>query len=116
VSLFLQFLLVLSGRYFGAAMCFVLLACLNIFDYDDLHEANTVKNAFITVFSVIGAGILLTSGQMSWLHGLPIAIGTLFGGYGAVRIVRRFPEPILRYAILARAMVLTGYYFLESPC
>jgi uncharacterized membrane protein YfcA len=115
LSIFFQFVLALYGGYFGAAMGFVLLACLNIFEYDDLHEANTAKNAFITVFSLIGAGILLTSGQMSWIHGLPIAIGTLFGGYGAVRLVRKFPEPILRYAILGWATVLTGYYFLKSP-
>jgi uncharacterized membrane protein YfcA len=113
LSLFLQFLLALYGGYFGAAMGFVLLACLNIFDYDDLQEANTVKNAFITVFSLIGAAILLTSGQMSWLHGLPIAIGTLFGGYGAVRFIRTLPEPILRYAILAWAAALTAYYFVQ---
>ena len=115
LSIFLQFLLALYGGYFGAAMGFVLLACLNIFDYDDLHEANTVKNAFITVFSLIGAAILLTSGQMSWFHGLPIAIGTPLGGYGAVRFIRTLPEPIIRYAILAWAIVLTGYYFWESP-
>src|SRR5205823_3136183 len=83
VSLFLQFLLALYGGYFGAAMGFVLLASLNIFDYDDLHEANTAKNAFISVFSIIGTAIFLTSGQMSWLYGLPVAIGTVLGGYGA---------------------------------
>jgi uncharacterized membrane protein YfcA len=114
LSLSLQFLLAFYGGYFGAAMGFVLLACLNIFDYDDLHEANTVKNAFITVFSLIGAAILLTSGQMSWFHGLPIAIGTLFGGYGAARFIRTLPEPIVRYAILAWATVLTSYYFIQS--
>jgi uncharacterized membrane protein YfcA len=114
LSLSLQFLLALYGGYFGAAMGFVLLACLNIFDYDDLHEANTVKNAFITAFSLIGAAILLTSGQMSWFHGLPIAIGTLFGGYGAVRFIRILPESVLRYAVFAWAIVITGYYFLQS--
>lgn len=114
VSLFLQFLLALYGGYFGAGMGFVLLVCLNIFGYDDLHEANTAKNAFICMFSLIGAVILLTSGQMSWLHGLPIAIGTLFGGYGAVRYIRALPEPILRYAILGWATVLTSYYFHRS--
>lgn len=113
VSLVCQFLLALYGGYFGAGMGFVLLACLNIFGYDDLHEANTVKNAFIVVFSVIGVAILLTSGEMSWLHGLPIAAGTLFGAYAAVRFVRRFPEPVLRYGILAWAAFLTVYYFIE---
>jgi uncharacterized membrane protein YfcA len=115
LSLFLQLLLALYGGYFGAAMGFVLLACLNIFDYDDLHEANAVKNAFISVFSLIGTAIFLTSGQMSWLHGLPIAIGTLIGGYGAARYIRMLPEPILRYGILLWAAALTGYYFFQSP-
>jgi len=114
VSLLCQFLLALYGGYFGAGMGFVLLACLNIFGYDDLHEANTVKNAFITVFSITGVAILLTSGEMSWQHGLPIAAGTLVGSYGAVRFVRRLPEAALRYAILAWAALLTVYYFIES--
>jgi uncharacterized membrane protein YfcA len=114
LSLFLQFLLAFYGGYFGAGMGFVLLTCLNIFGYEDLHEANTVKNAFISVFSLIGTAILLSSGQMSWLHGLPIAIGTLFGGYYAVRYIRRLPETILRYAILGWATVLTAYFFFQS--
>jgi uncharacterized membrane protein YfcA len=113
VSILCQFLLALYGGYFGAGMGFVLLACLNIFGYDDLHEANTVKNAFIVVFSIVGVAILLTSGEMSWLHGLPIAAGTLFGAYGAVRFIRRLPEPTMRYAILAWAALLTAYYFVE---
>src|SRR4051794_8639280 len=100
ISLVLLFLLGLYGGYFGAAMGFVLLACLNIFDYDDLHEANTVKNSFISVFSLIGSGIFLTSGQMSWAHGVPIALGTLLGGYAAVRYIRTVPTPVLRYGIL----------------
>ncbi|MGE0210745.1 MAG: sulfite exporter TauE/SafE family protein [Parvibaculaceae bacterium] len=114
VSLFCQFLLALYGGYFGAGMGFVLLACLNIFGYDNLHEANTVKNAFICVFSVIGIVILLTSGQMSWAHGLPIGIGTIVGAYGAVRFVRTLPEAAVRYSILAWAAFLTLYYFLEA--
>lgn len=114
VSMLCLFVLALYGGYFGAGMGFVLLACLNIFGYDDLHEANAVKNAFISVFSIIGIVILLTSGQMSWAHGLPIGIGTLVGGYGAVRYVRTLPEPVLRYAILVWAGILTLYYFLET--
>ncbi len=114
VSVLCQFLLALYGGYFGAGMGFVLLACLNIFGYDDLHEANTVKNAFICVFSIIGVAILLTSGEMSWQHGLPITLGTFFGAYGSVRFARRFPEAYLRYAILAWAALLTAYYFVES--
>jgi len=51
---------------------------------------------------------------MSWLHGLPIAIGTLFGGYGAVRYIRTVPEPVLRYGILLWAAAVTSYYFLQS--
>src|SRR5215213_2941111 len=81
---------------------------------NEKHQlANYQPSAKHCVTSLIGAAIFLTSGQRSWLHGLPIAIGTLFGGYGAVRYIRTLPEPILRYGILIWAAVLTSYYFLQ---
>jgi uncharacterized membrane protein YfcA len=113
VSLISQFLLALYGGYFGAGMGFVLLACLNLFGYDNLNEANTVKNAFITVFSLIGGALLLWSGEVSWPHGLPVLLGTLGGAYGAVRFTRNLPERWLRNAILAWAALLTVYCFWE---
>lgn len=110
-SSLLLFLLALYGGYFGAGMGIVLLACLSLFGYDDLHEANAVKNAFITVFSVIGAAIFIASGLIVWPHGLILVAGTIAGGYAGIRYARRVPERTLRFGILAWAIVLTGYSF-----
>jgi uncharacterized protein len=110
-SSFLLFLLAIYGGYFGAGMGIVLLACLSLFGYDDLHEANAVKNAFITIFSIIGAGIFIASGLIAWPHAFIILAGTMVGGYAGIRYARRVPERALRYGILAWAVVLTGYSF-----
>ena len=110
-SSFLLFLLALYGGYFGAGMGIVLLACLSLFGYDDLHEANAVKNAFITVFSLIGAAIFIAGGLVVWPHALVLVAGTMIGGYLGIRYARQAPEPILRLGILAWAVVLTAYTF-----
>ena len=110
-SLFLLFLLAVYGGYFGAGMGIVLLACLSLFGYDDLHEANAVKNAFISVFSIIGAGLYIASGLIVWSHGLVVVAGTMLGGYAGIPYARRVPERVLRLGILAWAVVLTGYSF-----
>lgn len=110
-SLFLMFLLAVYGGYFGAGMGIVLLACLSLFGYDDLHEANAVKNAFITVFSVIGMSIFIAGGLVAWPHALTILAGTIVGGYVGIRSARRIPARTLRLGILAWAIVLTAYSF-----
>jgi uncharacterized membrane protein YfcA len=110
-SLFLMFLLAVYGGYFGAGMGIVLLASLSLFGYDDLHEANAVKNAFITVFSLIGASVFVAGGLIAWPHALIVLAGTMAGGYGGIRYARRVPERRLRLGILAWAVVLTGYSF-----
>jgi hypothetical protein len=107
----LLFVLAVYGGYFGAGMGIVLLACLSLFGYDDLHEANAVKNAFITIFSIIGAGIFIAGGLVVWPHALVVLAGTMVGGYVGIRYARQVPERTLRLAILAWAIVLTGYAF-----
>jgi uncharacterized protein len=110
-SSFLLFLLAIYGGYFGAGMGIVLLACLSLFGYDDLHEANAVKNAFTTVFSIIGVAIFIGSGLVVWSHALVVLAGTMVGGYVGVHYARQVPERALRIGILAWAVVLTGYTF-----
>jgi uncharacterized protein len=107
----LLFVLAVYGGYFGAGMGIVLLVCLSLFGYDDLHEANTVKNAFITVFSLIGVAIFIANDLVVWSHGIVVVGGTIMGGYVGVRYARRVPERTLRLGILSWAVVLTGYAF-----
>jgi uncharacterized membrane protein YfcA len=111
LSLVLQLLLAVYGGYFGAGMGIVLLACLSLFGYDDLHEANAVKNAFITIFSIIGTVLFTAAGLVSWPHAAVVLGGTLMGGYLGIHYARRVPERALRLGILAWAVMLTGYFF-----
>lgn len=109
----LVFVLALYGGYFGAGMGVVLLAALNLFGYDDLHEANAVKNALITVFSLIGVVIFVSAGTISWPHALAVMAGTIAGGFLAIAVARRLSPRILRYAILVWAVGLTIIIFIR---
>ncbi len=111
VSYVSVFLLSIYGGYFGAGMGVVMLAVLNLFGHDDLHEANAVKNTLITVFSIVGVAVFLSSGAISWPHAIAVMTGTICGGFVAIRIARRLPQTVLRYGILAWAVVLTVVTF-----
>jgi len=113
ISYPLQFLLAIYGGYFGAGMGVVLLATLNIFGHDDLHEANAVKNTLITVFSIVGVAVFISSGTISWPHAIAVMAGTIAGGFVAIRVARRLPQTVLRYGILIWAVVLTVVTFIR---
>jgi uncharacterized protein len=107
----LLFVLAVYGGYFGAGMGIVLLACLSLFGYDDLHEANAVKNAFITIFSIIGAASSSPAGSSC---GRTAGGSCRHHGGGLCRhplCPPQVPERTLRLGILAWAVVLTGYAF-----
>jgi uncharacterized membrane protein YfcA len=113
VSYLIQFVLAVYGGYFGAGMGVVLLATLNIFGHEDLHEANAVKNTLITVFSVVGVAVFISAGAISWPHALAVMAGTVIGGFVAIRIARSLPQTVLRHAILVWAAGLTLVTFMR---
>ena len=99
------------GGYFGAGIGVITLAALSLVGYDDIHEANAVKNLLITLMSLISTGIYIASGTVSWSHGLPLFIGTMIGGYLGGKLARRTPKHILRSGVICFGVFLTAYYF-----
>ena len=99
------------GGYFGAGLGVICLAALSLVGYDDIHEANAVKNLLIALMSLIASGIYIASGTISWTHVLPLFLGTMIGGYWGGKIARRTSKRVLRAGITCFGVVLTSYYF-----
>ena len=102
------------GGYFGAGLGVICLAALSLVGFNDIHEANAVKNLLIALMSLIASGIYIASGTISWSHGLPLFLGTMIGGYWGGKIARRTSKRVLRAGITCFGVVLTLYYFWKS--
>ena len=102
------------GGYFGAGLGVICLAALSLVGFDDIHEANAVKNLLIALMSLIASGIYIVSGTISWSHCLPLFLGTMIGGYLGGKIARRTSKRVLRAAITSFGVVLTLYFFWKS--
>lgn len=111
VMLVFEFILMVYGGFFGAGLGIVLLAALAMAGEASIHKANAKKNLMVAALSLAAMIVFLPSGEVVWLYALPILAGSGLGGYGAIYIVRRIPQHVLRTAVLAWAIVLTAVMF-----
>ena len=79
--------------------------------HEDIHEANGLRNATITLVTFIGIAIFARAGVIRWLPSLVMMAGATLGGYGMGRFARRMPQHIVRRAILVWAVLLTAVAF-----
>jgi len=107
----LEFIVYAYGGYFGLGMGIILLAIYAMFGHEDIHEANALRNATITIVTIIGIALFAQAGVIRWLPSVIMMAGAVTGGYGMARFARRMPQQIVRRAILAWAIVLTALAF-----
>ena len=65
----------------------------------------------VAALSIAGMIVFLPSGVVVWAYALPILVASGVGGYGAVFIVRRIPQHVLRLLVLGWAIILTAVMF-----
>ncbi len=106
-----EFVLMIYGGYFGAGLGIVLLAALAMAGEASIHRANAKKNLMVAALSIAGMIVFLPSGIVVWAYAIPILIASGLGGYGAIYLVRRVPQHVLRLTVLAWAILLTGVMF-----
>ncbi len=106
-----EFVLMIYGGYFGAGVGIVLLAALAMAGEASIHRANAKKNLMVAALSIAGMIVFLPSGIVVWAYAIPILIASGLGGYGAIYLVRRVPQHVLRLTVLAWAILLTGVMF-----
>jgi uncharacterized membrane protein YfcA len=66
LSLLLELIVYVYGGYFGLGMSIVLFAIHTIFSSLDMHQSNAIRNATITLMSLISIAIFVTSGLVRW--------------------------------------------------
>jgi len=111
LSFILEFIVYVYGGYFGLGMGVVLLALYAMFGHDDIHEANSIRNATITLITLIGIALFAHAGIIRWLPSLIMMLGAFLGGYVMIRIARSVPQHWVRWGILAWSVALTAIAF-----
>lgn len=111
LAMVMLFLCSVYGGFFGAGLGVIILASLSVIGYDDIHEANTIKNILISISSIVSVSIYIISGNVSWPHALVLVVGTAIGGYFGGNFARRTPRHVLRFAIIVFGAFLTAFYF-----
>jgi uncharacterized membrane protein YfcA len=111
LSFLLEFIVYAYGGYFGLGMSVVLLALYGMFGHDDIHEANAIRNAVITLITLIGIALFAHAGIIRWLPSLVMMVGALLGGYLTIQVARSVPQIWVRWGILAWSVALTAIAF-----
>ncbi len=111
LSFIFEFIVYVYGGYFGLGMGVVLLAIYAMFGHDDIHEANSIRNATITLITLIAIALFANAGVIRWLPSLIMMLGAFLGGYLMIRIARSVPQIWVRWGVLAWSVTLTAIAF-----
>ena len=95
------------GGAFQAGIGLVLLAALTRAGFD-LVTANSVKMVVSLTVTVIALPVFLLSGNIVWLPAVVLAAGFFVGGWCGAQVAVRGGENLIRMAMVAAAIVLSG--------
>jgi uncharacterized membrane protein YfcA len=103
------FLVGLYGGFVQAGVGFLVLTATTLVGLD-LVRGNALKVLVILIFTGISLGIFAASGQVSWVPGLLLAVGTILGGLVGVRLTvlkgHRWVKAVVTAAVVIFALKL----------
>ncbi|MEK6216128.1 MAG: sulfite exporter TauE/SafE family protein, partial [Boseongicola sp.] len=99
------------GGYFGAGIGQILLAAMILIVFEDLRDANSLKNLLSFAISLVAVAIFVWSGTVQWAFALVMMVSSALGGYlgGTLSVIA--PQHLIRRGIIAFGCCLTLYYF-----
>lgn len=74
-------------------------------------RANGIKLALILGYTLLALPLFISAGQVAWLPGATLAVGTVIGGWAGTRLQLRVGPQIVRWAVLVMVSI-TGVYLL----
>ncbi len=110
LGLVMEFVVSVYGGYFGAGLGVLLIATLSLSGYEDLREANALKNLLASIVSSVAVLTFVLAGAISWPHALPALGGAIIGGALGARAAQRVPATWLRLGVIAFGAALTLHF------
>jgi uncharacterized membrane protein YfcA len=109
-----QFIVAVYGGYFGAGIGILMLSALAFMNVGNIHHMNGVKSFLAALINGMAVVIFVAEGQVAWKYALPMAAGTILGGYFGARVARRLPAVYVRWIVIAIGFGLSAYYFWQQ--
>jgi uncharacterized membrane protein YfcA len=103
-----QFLISLYGGYFGAGIGILMLAAMAIFLPDTIQHANALKVLFSLLINGIAAAYFLFAGAVYLPEAGLMAAASVLGGWIGAHVAQRLPATLLRYSVIAFAVVVAA--------
>ena len=109
-----QLLLGIYGGYFGGAAGIMMMAVWSLFGMKNIQVINANKTLLVAVANTIAVIVFIVAGKIYWTETLIMMAGTVVGGYGGARYVRKINPKVLRTAISIFNFIITALFFIKT--
>ncbi|OPL18391.1 MAG: hypothetical protein AVO35_05990 [Candidatus Aegiribacteria sp. MLS_C] len=114
LQLFMFFFIGIYGGFIQAGVGYLVIFALSVAGGLSLVRTNSLKIIIIAVYTIPSLSVFAAAGQVRWVPGLVLGMGSSIGGWlgttFAVRKGDRWIKAVLAAAILAMALKLMGLF------
>jgi uncharacterized membrane protein YfcA len=115
-SLLLLLMLVgvcIYGGFFNAGLGIIMLSYLVLAGHTNINAMNGLKLLTSTCVSLAAIALFIYNGEIVWLEGSMVLLGTMTGGYIAARISRQISQVYVRNFVTLAGTSITLYFFYD---
>jgi uncharacterized protein len=95
----------LYGGFVQAGVGFIIIAALAGGLRYDLVRTNALKMAITAALTVIALAVFIVRGQVWWIPGLVMAVGTVAGAMVSVQFAINVPQTVLKWVLFAMVLI-----------
>lgn len=110
----LQLVISMYGGYFGGGMGIMMLATFTLMGMTHMHEMNALKVVLGTLVNGTALVAFFVAQKVVLGAAIPVAIGSIVGGWFGAAIARRIEPKEVRRIVLVVAWSLTVWFFYRS--
>jgi len=100
------------GGFVQAGVGFIIIAAVAGGLRYDLVRTNALKMAITAALTVIALGVFILRGQVLWIPGLVMAVGTVAGAMASVQFAINVPQSVLKWVMFVMVLItcLAAYF------
>jgi uncharacterized membrane protein YfcA len=95
----------LYGGFVQAGVGFILIAALAGGLRYDLVRTNALKMAITATLTLVALGVFIVRGQVLWIPGLLMAVGTVVGAVTSVKFAIAVPQSVLKWVLFGMVLL-----------
>jgi hypothetical protein len=100
------------GGYFGAGIGIVLLAVLGVLFTLPMSRVNALKGLLQLTINGVAALFLMIGGDVRWAYVLPLAAGSLVGGWFGGKMAPKLNPTLIRFGVVVLGVIVAVRFWL----